>query len=327
MHALALVADSVLDPAGSGAGEIARLWWVMVVATLVPFGVVLALLVVALLRARGTETRRPFLERFTDRQLIAAGGLGLPLLALVPVAVMTIGVGRTIDAEARPGASAFEIEVTGKQFWWDLRYPAPGSTDPRGPGSFRAANEIHVPVGRPVTLRLVSDDVIHSFWIPRLHGKTDLVPGRVNRLTINADRPGEYRGQCAELCGLGHAFMRLVVVAQPAEEFREWWERQARPVRSRPAQSVRQTFANSCGPCHTIEGLYDDPAVFSGTFGPDLTHVASRARLGNLIPNTREGLGRWIVDPEGVKPGNLMPDVGLDGDQLSEIVDYLRTLE
>lgn len=323
--------SSSLDPAGSGAGEIERLWWVLLGATLVPFVVVLGLLAIALLRRGRDDDSSPFLGRLTDRQLIAGGGLALPVLVLVPIVVMSLAVGRTLDAEAQPDRASFEIEVHGRQFWWDLRYPAAGSRDPRGTGSFRTANEIHVPVGQTVTLRLLSDDVIHSFWIPRLHGKMDLIPGRVNRLAIRADEPGEFRGQCAELCGLGHAFMRLVVIAQPPDEFREWWERESRAIAPEAlaavSSSTRQTFANSCGPCHTVRGLYDRPEVFAGDFGPDLTHMAARRRIANLLPNSREGLGRWIVDPAGVKPGNRMPDVGLNGAQLSAIVDFLRTLE
>lgn len=329
MASVSGVLGSALDPAGTGAKEIATLWWVLLVATLIPFAIVVGLLVAGLLRARG-DGGEPPLRKLSDRQLVVAGGVGLPVLVLIPVIVMTIAVGRSLEGAAGSTGDGLQIEVHAKQFWWDLRYPAPGDVDPRGPGSFRTANEIHVPAGRPVTLVLTADDVIHSFWVPQLHGKIDLIPGRVNRLTIEADRPGEYMGRCAEFCGLGHAAMRLVVIAHAEEDFQEWWRREAGPADEEAlagaSQSLRQTFANSCGPCHTVRGMFESPDVFAGDFGPDLTHLAARVRLGNLIPNTREGLGRWIVDPQGVKPGNPMPDVGIDGDDLTAVVEFLREL-
>ena len=329
-HRLTALA-SALDPAGEGAERIAELWWVLLAATLVPFVVVVVVLVLGLLRGRGDVERPPLLERLSDRQFVLLGGVGLPVLVIVPVVAMTIGVARSLEgAAAQPSVEGLRIEVHGHQFWWDLRYPAPGASDPRASGSFRTANEIHIPVDTDVTLVLTSEDVIHSFWVPQLHGKIDLIPGRVNELTIRADRPGTYEGRCGEFCGLGHAAMRLVVIAHEEERFREWWRREAGPVD--PAalaaadQGLRQTFANSCGPCHTVREMFESPDVFAGDFGPDLTHLASRNRLGNLVPNTREGLGRWIVDPQGVKPGNKMPDVGLEGDDLAEIVEFLRRL-
>jgi cytochrome c oxidase subunit 2 len=291
----------------------------------VAFAVVVSLLVLAVVRrARGRPEGRA--GRVSDHRVIVLGGIVLPALLLIPTIAMTISASR---AQAEDRGDALQIEVTGRQFWWDLRYPAPGANRIEGDASFRTANEIHIPVGRPVELRLRSEDVIHSFWVPPLGGKTDLIPGRTNTLRIQADEPGVYRGRCAEFCGTGHALMRIMVVAEPEERFQEWMAREAGPVAEMPDTGLRQELANSCGPCHDMRGVYASRGeVFRGDFGPDLTHLAARRMIGaNLLPNTREALGRWIVDPQGIKPGNRMPDVGLDGATLGDVVDYLETLE
>lgn len=315
--------EGVLDARGEGASRIVELWWVMFALTMIPLAIVSALLVLVLVRRR--DAPAPAEER-GDRRWIVLGGVVLPLVVLLPILALTITTGRALgygDEE-----DALEVEIVAHQFWWDIRYPLPGSSSLDG-GSFRTANELHIPVGRPVTVRLESNDVIHSFWVPQLHGKMDLVPGRTNTLTLLAEEPGVYKGRCAELCGLGHGVMRFLVIAEPEEEFEAWLADEAGPLAVEPDPVVRQEFANSCAPCHDVRGLFEqEQEAFSGTFGPDLTHFASRRTIGaDLLPNTREALGRWIVDPQGVKPGNRMPDVGLDGEELTTIVDFLRELE
>jgi cytochrome c oxidase subunit 2 len=276
-------------------------------------------LALAILRRRGSPDRP---SGPADRTLVLAGGV-LAVLVVVPTAVATIWAARGMEPG---GDDTLQIAVTGHRFWWDVGYPLPGRTTVHQ-GVIRTANEIHVPVGRTVELRLRSEDVIHSFWVPRLAGKTDLIPGRENTLRIRADRPGVYRGQCAEFCGTSHAVMRLLVVAQEPEAFDAWLARQAAPADLDIDTGTRQAFANSCGPCHMVRGVFAQ-AAFAGVYGPDLTHVAGRRRIAaGVMPMTREGLGRWILDPQGVKPGSGMPDVGVDPDDLQDIVDFLMRLE
>jgi cytochrome c oxidase subunit 2 len=199
----------------------------------------------------------------------------------------------------------------GKQWFWAVRYPEQHIT---------TANEIHVPVGVPVEVVAVTDDVIHSFWVPRLNRKIDMIPGRRNRLRIEADRAGVYRGQCAEFCGLQHANMAFYVIAQSRRDFERWVEReQQTPQRGAPGERV---FVDTgCGGCHTIRG------VSNGTIGPDLTHVGSRTTLAaGTIPNRKGYLGGWILDPQHVKPGNKMPGLPLSGRDLQELLDYLESL-
>lgn len=308
---------AAIAPRGEGAQRISELWWVMFGLSLVGFAVVLLALGLAL-RRRGREGPRAH-----DRRLII-GGAVLAAVLVVPTIAMTITTSRALSEDDAP---AFEIEVTGHQFWWDLRYPMPGSTRLDEGRTFRTANEIHIPVGQTVRLRLRSADVVHSFWIPELQGKRDLLPGHENTLDLHATEPGEYRGQCAELCGRGHALMRLLVVAHPPDEYEAWLRRESGPVAVQPDAAMREEFGNSCAPCHDLRGVFERE-TFGGDVGPDLTHLASRRTLAaGVLPNTREALGRWIIDPEGVKPGSRMPDVLLDAGPLTDVVDYLRELE
>jgi cytochrome c oxidase subunit II len=300
-----------LEPSGAGAGRIADLWWVMFWLGVVPLVLVIGIIVAA-------ATNRERGRFFTDQRMIVYGGVVLSSLLLIPVVVMTMLVERDLWSDRGDGLN---IDIVGHQFWWDVFYP-----DPAGDGVVRAANEIHIPVGEPVVLRVTSSDVIHSVWIPELHGKIDLIPGRVNELTIHAEQPGVFEGRCAEFCGIGHALMGLVVVATPREEFDDWLWQQSQPASVEVSTATRQTYANSCGPCHTVRGLYDDE-TFEGVYGPDLTHFASRRTIGaSLLPNTDEALARWIVDPQGIKPGNRMPDVGLGAEDLNAIIELLREL-
>ena len=248
------------------------------------------------------------------------GHLGLELgWTLVPALIVALIAVPTITAvfktQAAPPAEALKVEVIGHQWWWEIRYPHAGVT---------TANELHLPVGRPVSLILKSGDVIHSFWVPRLGGKRDLIPGRVNLLSFTVDEPGEYRGQCAEFCGLSHANMRLLVLAQSPHEFGRWLQGLAAPPALPAGNAARglQTFlAGGCVACHTIRG------VSQGVVGPDLTHIGSRKTLAaGLLPNRPEPLARWLANPQEVKPGALMPRLPLTSEQISELVAYLGSL-
>jgi cytochrome c oxidase subunit 2 len=213
---------------------------------------------------------------------------------------------------------ALTIEVIGHQWWWEVRYPEQ---------QLVTANEIHIPVGQPVTLKLTSADVIHSFWVPELHGKRDLIPGRVNDFWLQADEAGDYWGLCAEFCGTQHAKMLFVLVAEPPEMFEQWVAAQqtaaAEPTDTLTQQGFDIFMEAECGTCHQIRGT---PA--SGDFGPDLTHFASRLTLGaGAARNTRGTLAGWVVDPHGIKPGNLMPSSDVSGKDLQPLLAYLESLE
>jgi cytochrome c oxidase subunit 2 len=227
--------------------------------------------------------------------------------------------GRAIRRQGESGD--LTIKVTGHQWWWEIHYQ-----DPTPSRIVAAANEIHVPVGRTVELDLRSTDVIHSFWVPNLHGKTDLIPGHPTRTFHRVDRAGTYRGQCAEFCGFQHAFMRLVVVAEPEDDFNRWIEAQRRippePADPRLKRGRAAFLGTTCAMCHTIQGT-----MARATVGPDLTHIASRPLIGGVLPNTRGNLAGWVVDPQRIKPGVRMPMNPIRPDDLDPLLDYLESLK
>jgi cytochrome c oxidase subunit 2 len=213
------------------------------------------------------------------------------------------------------------MDVIGHQWWWEVRYGDPAHPD----FGFTTANEVHLPVGRPVRVRLRTADVIHSFWLPQIAGKTDLIPGQVNETWLEAERPGTSRGMCAEYCGLQHATMALAVTAESPESFARWAAAQragAAPPSTPEAQAGRVVFVRSCGACHAVAGT---DAL--GRVGPDLTHVASRPTIGaGALENTPANLARWITDAPAIKEGARMPAIPLDDAELRAVVAYLRTL-
>jgi cytochrome c oxidase subunit 2 len=221
-----------------------------------------------------------------------------------------------------PKGDPLQIRVTGHQWWWEIQY-----RDSMPQHVFTTANEIHVPVGKPVVLELVSGDVIHSFWVPSLAGKLDLIPGQENSLWLRADSAGLYRGQCAEFCGYQHAKMAFQVIADPPDRFAQWLIQQ-RDTAATPTDSValrgQQVFlSNQCVMCHTISGT---PA--GSRIGPDLTHFASRRTIAaGSMANTRGNVSAWIADPQAVKPGSRMPATGLSPQDLAAVAAYLETLE
>ncbi len=312
--------QSALDPRAPQSGEIKSLFLIFVgVAAFVWTAVMLALLVGLIRRKRP----RPDPLQVSESAERSAGttifGLSLATAAVVlGLSILSYLAQRTVFAKS---ADTPVVRVIGHQWWWEVLYE---STPDQ---SFTTANEIRVPVGQPVKLKLETRDVIHSFWAPTLNGKMDLINGQENELEINASKPGIYRGQCAEFCGLQHAHMAFEIVALPPAQYEEWRANQLKSAQapSDPqAQRGEELFrARGCALCHTIQGT---PA--GGRVGPDLTHLASRRSIAAAtLPNTPGNLGGWISDPQHIKPGNLMPDVRLQGAELSALVRYLGSLQ
>ena len=286
------------------------LWWAVGV-----FVVVEGVLVYTLVRWRERPGRgRP--EEVHGHILMEVGWTLAPALILVAIAIPTI---RTIFVVDRPTTdpAALTVEVIGRQWWWEFRYPELGIV---------TANEAHVPVGRTVDLRLRSADVVHSFWIPKLGGKRDVVPGRENHLWFRPDSVGVFWGQCAEYCGTAHALMGARVIVDTPEDFEAWAAANAAGAQSpsdaqaRAGQGIFMT--NACVSCHTVRGT-----GAQGRFGPDLTHFGSRLTIGaGVLENGLENLIRWIDSTQHVKPGNLMPEVELSEEQVARLAAYLLSL-
>lgn len=312
---------SALAPAGPAAASIAGLTWILIGLLTVVYVAVLALLIIAARRQRRADVP-PGAPR-TDRLAIAgviAGGVVVPVI--VVTVLLIVGL-RVLNAVVpRADADAVAVDVTARQFWWEIRY-----VDAAASETVVTANELHVPVGRRVRVRLFSKDVIHSFWVAPLQGKLDLIPGITNVTWLQADRPGVYRAPCAEYCGIQHANMVLFVVAQPPAEFEAWLADQRRPALpplDEQARRGQQLFVNrGCAFCHTIRGSF----AFFGTEGPDLTHLLSRRTLAaGLLANSRGTRAGWIANPQALKPGNRMPAVPLEADEFHAVLSYLESL-
>jgi cytochrome c oxidase subunit 2 len=316
---------SYLRASGGPADEtVGLLWGLSVAAVLVVLIVGLLVVLGVIVRTRGRQSsgeNRHQVERTRDRSamLCIYGGLALTTLVLLGFTAWTVAALASMAAPAT--AAAVTVDVTAHQWWWELVY---SDGDPAR--TFETANEIYLPVGRPVLFRLHAGDVIHSFWIPALGGKTDLIPGQENRAWLRADAPGVYRGQCVEYCGLEHALMGLRAVAVPPDAFDAWWEHQLRPAAGRTGRSLlagQQQFLRNCGPCHAVRGT-----EAGGEVGPDLTHLMSRATLAaETLPNTAGDLLKWIAYPQDLKPGTNMPNLDLPDRDFAAIRDYLLTLD
>lgn len=303
-----------MDVAGRSADQIARLWWGMAIGTVVVFGVMVALTLMAQRSKPPQDTAR------ITRTYIIGGGIVFPVVVLTGLLVYGLALMPDILGPAPPGS--LRIHVVGEQWWWRVRYL---DTDGQ---PVELANEIRLPVGEPVEFTLESPDVIHAFWIPSLGGKMDMIPGRRTRLRLDASRTGTFRGVCAEYCGDSHALMAFDVVVMPKEEFIRWLEDQRRPA-APPTDELAlrgQTafFANGCSACHVIAGT-----EARGVVGPDLTHVGGRLSLGaGTLPNDRDSFVRWIAETGKVKPGVLMPHFGmLPAEELQGMAAYLESLK
>jgi cytochrome c oxidase subunit 2 len=296
---------SVLQPRGPAAAELATLSWQLFAAGAAVFVITMVLLWLAM---RGQARRRPGMG------LIVTMGIAVPAVILATLMVMAV---RTAASTGIPPDDAeVVIEVVGHQYWWEVRYPDAGVV---------TANEVVIPAGRPVVLHLSSADVIHSFWIPQLQGKTDTIPGRTNEMWLQADEPGTYGGVCAEYCGLQHALMRQLVIALEPADFEQWLVDQAQdaePPTTASAQEGFEIYQQNCMACHQVRGATPPVAI-----GPDLTHLATRQTIGAaILPNNRGALGDWILDPQSEKPGVRMPASDLTGPQLQALLDYLEGL-
>lgn len=305
--------QSILDPQGPRADAVHGLWQLMLVIGVTVWVLVVVAMVLALMRRR-RETGEGRSPMWT---VAVTGGLIPAIIIGVVTARSTVVLDR-IDP-GRPDDGTM-VEVIGRQYWWEVHYPGQDVV---------TANEIHLPAGERVRLRVTSSDVIHSFWVPQLSGKIDMIPGRSNTIWVEADRPGTYWGQCAEYCGTQHALMRVVVVAHTPEEYRGWLQHQREPAPVTPgneesaqiARGRQVFFSASCAYCHAIEGTAANAVV-----GPDLTHLASRQTLAaGILPNNRGNLAGWIVDPQSIKPGNRMPGADIDGEDLQALLDYLES--
>jgi cytochrome c oxidase subunit 2 len=297
--------QSALDPHGPASGSIAALTWLLIGLMTTIFALVIA---VTWLAIGGPESVRRFMAQ---QRAIVAGGIAFPAVVLSGLLVYGLWLMRADASTADPDV---RIEVSGEQWWWRVRYHlADGRT-------FDSANEIRLPVGRSIGLTLTSPDVIHSLWIPNLAGKLDMIPGRVTRMRLKADRAGVYRGACAEYCGGPHALMALHAVAMPEQDFGSWIENRATPRPDAQERGQGLFLAAGCGGCHAIDGT-----AAQGIIGPNLTDLGSRQSVGaGLLPMSKENVARFVVRGQHLKPGNKMPpfDIFNDG-QLAELASYL----
>lgn len=308
--------QSAFAPAGVNAREVVWLWWGMLAGGTLVFLLVLGLLLYSLF---SQHSRR---RHISARQFIIFGGIVLPLVTLSVLLAASLGAGSSLFA-SDDNTETLTIRVTGHQWWWEVQY-----LDKEGKPLFTTANEIYIPVGKQVEFVLTSADVIHSFWVPSLAGKLDLLPGHNNRLLVEADEAGIYRGQCAEFCGRAHALMAFYVVVTSAEKFTDWLERQQspakQPVTDLQQQGARRFKESGCMLCHSVRGQ-----GAHGETAPDLTHVGSRLSIGaGLIKNNQDNLRRWIAHNDQLKPGNKMPEYDhLNSQTLKAISTYLKGLE
>ncbi|MGF6659515.1 cytochrome c oxidase subunit 2 [Paraburkholderia atlantica] len=325
-----LAPQDALHPAGIQAAHIARLWHLSLIVCGAVFAAVLLAVLVALVRRadRGANTEgdeHPPLASPSERgpqrvvAVVSIASVAL-LLGLIVADVLT---DRALSR--LPVDNALRLEVTGEQWWWKVDYPG----DAQQPG-FSTANEFHVPAGRPVIIALKTTDVIHSFWMPNLHGKKDMLPGIDSTIEFRVDQAGIYRGQCAEYCGAQHAWMAMFVTADTPEKYAQWRAQQAAPAVTEALspsnvlvqRGLRIFEQSSCANCHTVRGT-----SAQGTLGPDLTHLMSRQTIAaGVLPNTQENLAAWIRDPNATKPGTTMPTVPLPASDRQALVAWLGTL-
>ncbi|SHI57306.1 cytochrome c oxidase subunit 2 [Roseomonas rosea] len=306
-------AQTPLDPWGVQAERIATLTHVLFWGGTAVFLITMGFLALAILAPARLR------EAMGSRRFVIGGGIVFPVTVLTALLAYSLGISRALT---QPMSDApLRIEIIGRQYWWEIRYPDLGK------GAV-TANALHLPLGREVELHLTSADVIHSVWVPNLHGKLDMIPGRVNRQRLRADRLGELRGQCTEFCGAQHTLMAFDVVVQEPGEFEAWIARQRAPVpepRTEEHRRGRQVFGEAgCGACHAVRGT-----PWSARIAPDLSRIGSRATLaGGALPNNRGNLAGWIAAPQDIKPGNAMPAYAraLEGPDLLALASWLDSL-
>jgi cytochrome c oxidase subunit 2 len=317
-------AHEVLDPAGPQAAHIAGLWTVLLWTCSV-FGVLIVAAVAAALW-RGTRSTEatpadvaPDGTTEKSSSLVVIIALACSVVALLGLTVTSVATDRALAGLSE--ADAVALKITAHDWWWEIRYE-----DAQASRVFTTANELHVPVGRTIVATLESSDVIHSLWVPNLHGKRDLIPGQTATIKFRADKPGAYRGQCAEFCGYQHAKMALLVVAEPAPAFESWAQAQrasaVAPSDALKARGARVFMTSTCAMCHAIQGT-----AANGKLGPDLTHLAGRRFIAaGTLPNERNSLAAWIADPQRYKPGVNMPAHAFEAPDLQALLAYLESL-
>ena len=318
--------QNAINPAGPNAGNISRLWWLMFIVCSIVFVLVMIAVLLTLRKATAeaadrTPNLEPPQESERRRRNVVIGATTITVIVLFVFVIASYSSGRALRLND-PGKNGLSVDLTGHQWWWEVRY-----NDVDASNIFVTANEIHIPVGVPVMFSLRGADVIHSFWVPNLAGKKDLIPGKVNTIWLQADKPGVYRGQCAEYCGLQHAKMALWVVAEPQEQFNAWRQNQTQQA-VQPASDMQKRgqqvfFAATCVMCHAINGT---PA--GSNIGPNLTHVGSRQMIAAAtLVNTNDHMAQWIKDSQTFKPGNRMPQHNLSDADLQSLVEYLESLK
>jgi cytochrome c oxidase subunit II len=315
--AMIIAGSWIWDSAGPQASTIRGLWWIFFGVLITVYLLVMLGLLAALRQKRAEGGVVP--EQGTTRVVI--GSVGVTVIILFVLLFLSVRSGSALAP--LNAAAQVTVKVTGAQWWWKFEYE-----DTIPSNNVTTANELHIPSGKPIILKLTSTDVIHSFWVPSLHGKRDLFPGKnPTTLVLQADTPGTYRGQCAEFCGHQHAKMGLLLIVEPPEQFQAWLEHQRQPA-AEPADSEtlhgREVFLSSkCVLCHGIHGT---PA--SATVAPDLTHVGSRLYIGSgSLTNTREHISGWIQDPHSIKPGVKMPTNPMSAADLAALVSYVESLK
>lgn len=304
--------SGALAPRGTDAQIAANIWWYMFWLGTAIFVGWLALFVRAMVRQPSARLDERD-ERRLHTRFIVGGGIVLPSLVFATLFVVDL-----LGIAALPQGDDVVVDATGYQFWWEFAYADPDLV---------TANEMYIPTDTDVQVRLHTEDVIHSFWVPQLSGKRDMIPGRTNVLTLHATEPGRYLGECTEFCGIQHANMRFEVVAVPPDEYEAWLDDMLAPApepQTADQQRGYETFMTaSCAACHVIRGTPAD-----GQIGPVLTNFADRRWLGaGVAPNDRGHLGGWVVNPQAIKPGSTMPPVEVDAEDLPALLDYLETLE
>lgn len=306
--------SNALDPQSPFARAIYDLGIVSGIIFALIFIVVAGGIVYAVLRFRGREGE-PDPKQIAESKVVEITWTVIPFLIVIFLFAITL---RAMNRADPPPAPSPDLVVTGHQFWWQANYPSSGVT---------TANEIHIPAGKPLCVRLESQDVLHEFWVPKLTRKMTNVPGQPNYIWLQADKPGSYIGQCSEFCGTQHAWMRILVVAQEPSEFEKWTEAQLQPSKAPATDAATKGLAlfqsSTCINCHAIAGV----TGADSRVGPDLTHIASRKQLAaGILENTPENMRQWLKNPQHIKPGALMPDFYLTDEQLDQLSAYLETL-
>jgi cytochrome c oxidase subunit 2 len=315
--------QSIFGNAATEVRQFNTLFVIFLVVCAVMYVAVIAFLVAGIVRRRRAAANTVEEGRHHESDPAMRTGL-IAWGAVVGTGLVALAIASFVADRSMASAAANEklsITVTGNQWWWDVQYNAADNSK-----MVRTANEIHLPVGVPVRIMLKSNDVIHSFWVPSLAGKQDLIPGRDTDITITPQKVGIYRGQCAEYCGAQHAKMALVVDVDSYPDFIKWWQHQLQtaPKPTTPLALAGYNYVTSrnCSTCHAISGT---PA--SATVGPDLTHLASRRTLAASMPMSQGNLYGWVADPQSIKPGTKMPTIGLEPNELHAVVAYLETLK